>query len=318
MKTLVILSHPNLEESIANKTIVEQLETNVDNLEIRHIEKLYPDFKIDVEAEQTALHEADIIIFQHPFYWYSTPAALKQWIDDVLAFGFAFGTNGDKLKGKHFMQSITVGGPKESYAPLGYNHFTVEQFLKPMEQTVYLTGMIYHGFIHTHRNAYIEGTYNSRREVVNTAKGQAERLIAFIEQQRQGDIPKIEAFIAKWFAAFDDLDENTFFTQYLAKDIKMNMPDHEPIENHDGFYSWYNGVQETFERPTKHDVENLKIVLDDKDNHYRVNFDVQVDAVLKSDGSKKTINAHEEWLLEWDTISQRPRIKNYRVRTMGS
>ena len=313
MKALVILSHPSLEDSIANKTIIEELKNKVDNIDIRHLEKLYPDFKIDVEAEQKALLDADIIIFQHPFYWYSTPAALKQWMDDVLSHGFAFGTDGDKLKGKHFMQSLTIGGPEESYSPLGYNHFTVEQLLKPIEQTIYLTEMVYHGFIHTHRNAYIEGAYNSRREVEANGIEQAERIAAFIQDLREGDIPKIEAFIQKWFAAFDDLDENSFFTQYLAPDIQMTMPDFEPITDIEGFHAWYNGAKDMFERPTEHHVRNLAIKPAKESGHYLVSFDVKVNAVLKQDGSAISIEAHEDWELAWDSFSSRPVIKRYEV-----
>ena len=53
---------------------------------------LYPDFKIDVAEEQKHLAAADRIILQFPFYWYSTPALLKQWQDDVLTYGWAFGS----------------------------------------------------------------------------------------------------------------------------------------------------------------------------------------------------------------------------------
>ena len=248
MKTLVILSHPNLGTSIANKTIISELETKVDNIEVRHIEALYPDFKIDVEAEQKALLSADIIIFQHPFYWYSTPAGLKQWMDEVLSYGFAYGHDGDKLNGKHFLQSLTVGGPEESYKATGYNHFTIEELLRPMEQTVYLSMMVHHGFVHTHRNAYIEGAYNSRREVESNARQQARQIINKIADIRTGDTPHILDFVKKWFAGFDDLDETSFFTQYLASDVKMTLIDTAPISDIQGFRNWYEEAKQTFER----------------------------------------------------------------------
>ena len=66
MNTLVIVSHPNLEGSIANKTIIEHLKKTVPNskIEVRHLEALYPDSEIDVESEQSALLKADLLIFQ--------------------------------------------------------------------------------------------------------------------------------------------------------------------------------------------------------------------------------------------------------------
>ena len=315
MKALMIVSHPKLEDSIANKTIIDEVQTRISDLDIRHIESLYPDFSIDVVAEQNALLEADIIIFQHPFYWYSTPAGLKHWMDEVLTYGFAFGHDGDKLKGKHFIQSLTVGGPQESYRVTGYNHFTIEEFLRPIEQTVYLSMMVHHGFIHTHRNAYIAGAYNSRREVEANGKAQAQQLITFIDQLREGDTPHIKAFIDKWFAGFDDLDENSFFTQYLAGDIKMNMVDAEPINNIGDFNRWYDNAKTTFVAPTEHLVSNINISPTDETSHYRITFDVILNVVMAKDKSSATIKAKERWLLAWDRQSQRPVIKEYDVWT---
>lgn len=311
MNAVVILSHPDLENSVSNKTIITELKNEVDNLEVRHIEALYPDFRIDVEAEQKALLEADIVILQHPFYWYSTPAGLKQWLDDVLVLGFAFGRDGDKLKGKHCIQSVTVGGPQETYSPLGHNHFTVEEFLRPMQQTVYLTQMVYHGFIHTHRNHYLEGVYNSRREVTATAKEHAARLMGFIEDLRKGDIPKIEAFVAKWFQAFDEMDEYSFFTQYMAPDITMDLADADPIRGIEGFKSWYAEVKQLFKAPIQHIVKNVEILPVNEPNHYTATFDIMLKAVSKADGSLYTVDAIEQWLLEWNTVSNRPKIKAY-------
>ena len=313
MKALMIVSHPNLEESIANSTIIKEVRSKVTDLEIRHVEQLYPDFKIDVEAEQSALLEADIIIFQHPFYWYSTPAGLKHWMDEVLTYGFAFGHDGDKLKGKHFIQSLTVGGPKESYKADGYNHFTIEQFLRPIEQTVYLTMMAHHGFIHSHRNAYIEGAYNSRREVLENAQDQANKLICFIEELRKGAEPKIIEFIAKWFSGFDDLDENSFFTQYIDPNIKMNMIGASPITSIEDFNSWYGEARQMFETPTEHIISNVEVLLTEQQDHYKVTFDVVLNATLSSDQSNFSINAKEKWLLQWDNQSNRPIIKEYDV-----
>jgi len=112
-KTVVILAHPNLENSIGNKTIYDSL-LNLKNVSIRNLTALYPDFNIDVQAEQQALLEADLIVLQYPIYWYNMPPILKQWFDKVLTYGFAFGTD-YKLEGKKIMASVTAGSPKEVY-----------------------------------------------------------------------------------------------------------------------------------------------------------------------------------------------------------
>ncbi|WP_315983290.1 NAD(P)H-dependent oxidoreductase [Aliamphritea spongicola] len=121
--------------------MLEALHSGLESTDIRRLDSLYPDYRIDVAAEQQALLEAEVIILQFPFYWYSVPALLKKWLDDVLAYDFAYGANGDKLKGKDLVLSFTIGGPEEAYDPQGYNHFPIAELIKPLQQTAYLAGM---------------------------------------------------------------------------------------------------------------------------------------------------------------------------------
>ncbi|SET06823.1 Kef-type potassium/proton antiporter accessory protein, CPA2 family [Thalassotalea agarivorans] len=103
----------------------------------------YPNFKIDIDKEQQRLNAHDIVVFQFPFYWYSTPAILKEWQDLVLEYGFAYGSEGTALHGKTFMCALTAGGAEKAYRAQGYNHFTIRELLQPLEQTANLTGMKY-------------------------------------------------------------------------------------------------------------------------------------------------------------------------------
>ena len=101
----------------------------------------YPRHDIDVEKEQRRLLDHDVILFQFPFYWYSTPSLLKEWQDLVLQHGFAYGHDGDKLAGKTLMLAPTAGGSNEAYTPNGYQHYPVRSFLTPLEQTARLCRM---------------------------------------------------------------------------------------------------------------------------------------------------------------------------------
>ena len=156
-KIIVISGHPNLSESNTNQVILQSLENSELPVSIRRLDSLYPDYNIDIDAEQQALIDADIVVLQFPFYWYSVPALLKKWIDDVFAYNFAYGTQGDKLQNKELILSFTIGGPEESYDPLGYNHFTIEQLIQPLQQTAYLAGMNFHKPIYSHGMVYIPG-----------------------------------------------------------------------------------------------------------------------------------------------------------------
>ena len=101
----------------------------------------YPRFDIDADVEQQRLLEHDVLLFQFPLFWYSTPSILKEWQDLVLEHGFAYGSGGDKLEGKRMLLAITAAGPEDAYAPGGYQKYPIRDFLRPLEQTARLCGM---------------------------------------------------------------------------------------------------------------------------------------------------------------------------------
>lgn len=142
--TLVIVGHPAFETSVTTKVIVEHLQLSDDykqqRLIIRKLSSLYPDYKIDIQAEQDALLWAETLVLQFPFYWYSVPGILKTWIDEVFQYGFAYGKTGDKMKGKKLLLSFSTGGPQEAYTQGGRNNFEIEQLLYPLKQTSNLIG----------------------------------------------------------------------------------------------------------------------------------------------------------------------------------
>src|SRR5690606_12725375 len=110
MKTLVVVTHPDIENSAINKRWIEELEKYPDRYTIHQLHKVYPEEKIDVEAEQKLIEQYDKIVFQFPVYWFSCPAFLKKWIDEVVIYGWAFGSkSGYKIKGKKIALAISAG-----------------------------------------------------------------------------------------------------------------------------------------------------------------------------------------------------------------
>ncbi len=136
-KVLILFFHPRFEDSHANKALVKAVQ-KMESVTFRDVYEYYPDFNIDIKTEQELLLAHDIIIWQHPFYWYSCPPLMKQWLDLVLEYGWAYGKNGDKLKGKAFLNAITSAGNFEIYQRGGKNQFTYRELLQPFEQTVNL------------------------------------------------------------------------------------------------------------------------------------------------------------------------------------
>lgn len=141
-RVLLLLAHPSQHRSEVNIPLFNAAKA-IDGVTAVDLYGEYPTFDIDIECEQQRLIEHDIVIFQFPLYWYSTPAILKEWQDLVLEYGFAYGTDGTALKGKTFFCAVSAGGKEDAYQAQGYNHFTVRQLLAPLEQTASLTGMHY-------------------------------------------------------------------------------------------------------------------------------------------------------------------------------
>jgi len=139
-RVLILFAHPVLERSRVNRRLLEAVRA-LDGVTVRDLYELYPMLDIDVKAEQAALVEHDVIVFQHPFYWYSCPAILKEWQDLVLEHGWAYGKEGTQLRGKITLNAISTGGPEAAYRQGGYNRFTVRELLAPWDQTAHLCGM---------------------------------------------------------------------------------------------------------------------------------------------------------------------------------
>ena len=182
MKNILIISgHPDLNTSVANATILDEVKKALSEAEIRRLDSLYPDYKFDVAAEQAALLKADVIVLQFPFSWYSMPGLLKLWLDKVFQHGFSHGSKG-KLGGKKLLVSFTTGAPAVAYQKDGPMKHTVEDYFPAFETTAALCHLDFQTPIYTNGISY-----NARDDaaVINAQKEQARdhaaRLIAKIK-----------------------------------------------------------------------------------------------------------------------------------------
>ncbi len=138
-KVLVIYAHPEPHHSIANQVMIKKI-ASLEHVSILDLYATYPDFFIDVQAERQRLLAHDVIVFQHPLYMYSCPSLLKEWMDRILAKGFAFG-NKSALKGKVWRSVITTGGSVDAFGEQGYNRYPLNDILQPFELTAALCCM---------------------------------------------------------------------------------------------------------------------------------------------------------------------------------
>ncbi len=139
-KILILFAHPAFQRSRVHRALLAAARS-LEGVTVHDLYEAYPDLAIDVPREQELLRAHDVIVFQHPFYWYSSPAILKEWQDLVLQHGFAYGREGTALKGKTLVSAISTGGGEAAYRPDGVNRFTITEMLRPFEQTASLCGI---------------------------------------------------------------------------------------------------------------------------------------------------------------------------------
>jgi glutathione-regulated potassium-efflux system ancillary protein KefG len=139
-RVLILFAHPALQKSRIHRPLVSGIPDRSD-LTLHDLYEEYPDFLVDVEREKELLTHHDVVVFQHPFYWYGVPPLLKQWMDLVLEHGWAYGTGGTALQGKWLVPVVSAGASEAAYCTVGRNRRTIRQFLAPIEQTAFLCGM---------------------------------------------------------------------------------------------------------------------------------------------------------------------------------
>jgi glutathione-regulated potassium-efflux system ancillary protein KefF len=191
-EVLVLVAHPQMEQSRANRLLMqaagEVAAASRGRVEVRDLYALYPDYLIDVAAEQAVLAAARLVIWQHPIHWYSMPPLMKLWLDEVLGFGWAYGPGGTALRGKDLWLVATTGGPEDSYRPDSYNRYFFDAFLPPYEQTAALCGLRFLPPLLLH-GAHRVG----KAAIQEHAKVYAERLASYPEWPELADLAECVA-----------------------------------------------------------------------------------------------------------------------------
>jgi glutathione-regulated potassium-efflux system ancillary protein KefG len=179
-RILVLFAHPAFERSRVHKSLIEAI-SQLDGITINDLYENYPEFDIDTEIEKRLLLEHSVIVWQHPLFWYSGPALLKQWVDLVLEHGWAYGTQGHALDGKKIFNAITSGGEMEAYRAEGLQRSTIKDFLLPFERTAQLCRMVYLPPF------WIPGTHKLNPEQIRKYSDQYKNLLILIRDNDPED-----------------------------------------------------------------------------------------------------------------------------------
>ena len=139
-RILIVFAHPILERSRVNRRLIDGVR-DLDGVTVHDLYEVYPTFAVDPAREQALLIAHDVIVLHHPFYWYSAPALLKEWMDLVFALGWAYGPGGTRLAGKRWGHALSTGGQASSFSPLGLHQHTLAEFMTPLKRTATLCSM---------------------------------------------------------------------------------------------------------------------------------------------------------------------------------
>lgn len=173
---LCLCAHPDRAHSRVSARLADALTATPvppGRLEVRDLYRLYPDYAIDVEAEQQALAQARLVVWLHPIHWYGMPALMKLWLDEVFSYGWAYGPGGHALQGKDLWLLLSTGGSEAAYSPEGHHRHPFQDFLLPYDQTARLCGlrllppMVLHGAHRADDETIAQHVQDARQHLLN-------------------------------------------------------------------------------------------------------------------------------------------------------
>ena len=128
-KILILLAHPDLAHSTINRRWADELSGSPERFTVHDLYRACPDSRIDVQREQALVESHAHLVLQFPVYWFSSPPLLKQWQDEVLTYGWAYGSTGHALKGRKVGIAVSAGTPANDYQAGGAIGHTVAEAL---------------------------------------------------------------------------------------------------------------------------------------------------------------------------------------------
>ncbi|MFD1260915.1 NAD(P)H-dependent oxidoreductase [Entomomonas asaccharolytica] len=177
MKTLVVVTHPNIENSKINKCWLEELKKYPERFTVHELYKAYPNGVINVEKEQLLIEQHAALVLQFPVYWFNCPPLLKQWLDEVFTYGWAYGQTGDKLTNRKVALAVSAGIKEQDFSKEGRYQYTLQELLRPFEVTMKYVHADYQPLF-----AFYGAEYElSTQEIEQSAKNYMEFLQRIIE-----------------------------------------------------------------------------------------------------------------------------------------
>ena len=123
-KVVILLAHPNMKESQANKALIDAV-SDIEGVAVFNLYELSQEIAFNVDEWSKIISDASAVIYQFPFYWMSAPSLLKKWQDEV----FTFLSKTPAVAGKPLTVVTTTGSEYEAYRSGGRNRFTMDELI---------------------------------------------------------------------------------------------------------------------------------------------------------------------------------------------
>ena len=175
---LVLYAHPRPTRSVANRRL-KRVAEGLSDVTVVDLYAEYPQHHIDIDREQARAEEADVLIFQHPVYWFSAPSLVKEWVDRVVTYGWALGER-EALRGKIYLHAVTTAASHGVFAQEVTGRAALRAQFHPFEAMAGLCGMRYLPPFSLFREAGRE----SRAERLDMHAGAYARLLRDLRDER--------------------------------------------------------------------------------------------------------------------------------------
>ena len=137
-KVVVLLAHPNMENSQANKALLDAIK-DIEDVAIFNLYEMLEQDILNMDAWSRIISHANAVVYQFPFYWMSAPSLLKKWQDGI----FTYLAKTPAVAGKPLLVVTTTGSEFDAYRSGGRNRFTVDELLRPYQGGAVHAGMIW-------------------------------------------------------------------------------------------------------------------------------------------------------------------------------
>ena len=221
MKTLIIIAHPDISESNSQQFLIESTQS------LQGVTSyILEDRAYILKEEHKLLAEHERIIFQFPMYWYSAPAILKKWLDEVFTNKMMTGFLNEKELGL----VVTMGQSEESFASGRQEKFSLSEIFKPFEALANKCGMVYLPIFPVALFSYLNEsdkkkmlikyqqyvTKENKETFISEESWFMDRLRLLVEQKIGSEKLRLETVLEAMEENRDNLDE----LLYLVKEMR--------------------------------------------------------------------------------------------------